>query len=317
MAILDLLWGNWLIVAFLAPFFWAIMNIIDAYFVSSVYEDEWDGGIISSLFQLSAWLLVVFGLVEFQFPGTWPAFIAITSGILLAFSFFYYFRTLFVSHDVVVIGSIWNLSVPLVPFLAWLIVGERLSRMDYFGIILAFVGATLFVVHKRIREKNLWSVIKNMLFAVTLLSLSMVLQNWVYDHAHIEFWTGFLLFSSGSALAGILMIAIDKRSLKDRVVHLQELAQKHVHIFFFAEFLGLLAILSSQRAISLSPSVSYVAAIESAVPVFVMILSFIFALFLFKTNLVKARQIFTDQLDAIGIKIMACVLIAFGIYLIS
>ena len=156
-----------------------------------------------------------------------------------------------------------------------------------------------------------------MLFAVTLLSLSMVLQNWVYDHAKTEFWTGFLLFSFGSALAAGLMMIVDKRSLKDRITHLQQLTRKHIHVFFLAEFLGLLAILSSQRAINLSPAVSYVAAIESAVPVFVMVLSFIFALLLFKTNLVKARQIFTDQLDAIGVKIVACIMIAFGIYLIS
>lgn len=314
---MEYLWSQWYIIAFLAPLFWAIMNIIDVYFVSSVYDDEWDGGIISSFFQLTVWLLLIFGVVEFQFPGLWPALMAVVSGISLSLSFFYYFRTLFSSHDVVVIGAVWNLSVPLVPFLAWFLVGERLTMMNYLGIMFAFVGATLFVIHKRIRGRGLGGLIKNMFLAVLLLSLSMVLQNWVYDSAKTEFWTGFLLFSFGSALAGGFMVLMDRHSWYERLSHLKNLTKKYFHVFFFAELLGLLAILSSQRAISLSPAVSYVAAIESTVPIFVMALSSILALVLFKTDNKKAHQIFADQLDAIGIKIIACVLIIVGIYLIS
>lgn len=314
---MDLLWNQWLAIAFIAPLFWAIMNVIDVYFVSSVYEDEWDGGIISSLFQLSAWLLVVFGLVEFQNPGALPMLAAIVSGALLSLSFFYYFRTLFTSHDVVVIGAIWNLSVPLVPFLAWILVGERLSSTHYLGIALAFIGAMLFTVHERIRANNLGGVMKNMLLAVFLLSSSMVLQNWTYDHAAVDFWSGYLLFSLGAALAAGVMIAIDRCSWRDRSTHLRELTTRYFHVFFFAEFLGLLAILASQRAISLSPSVSYVAAIESTVPVFVMIISLVLAALFLRANQTKARQLFTDQLDAFGVKLAACALIGIGIYLIS
>lgn len=314
---MEYLWGQWYIIAFLAPFLWAVMNIIDTYFVGGVYEDEWDGGIISSFFQSAAWLLLIFGFVEFQFPGFYPVLVAIASGIFLSFSFFYYFRALFISNDVVVIGAIWNLSVPLVPFLAWFLARERLTMENYLGIILTFLGATLFVIHKQIREKNIGNLAKNMLLAVVLLSLSMVLQSWVYDQAETDFWTGFLLFSSGSVLAGGFMVIADKRSWHERVVHLKNLTKKYFHVFLFAELLGLLAILSSQRAINLSPAVSYVAAIESTVPVFVMVLSFVLALILFKTNNTKARQIFTDQLNAVGIKIGACILIAIGIYFIS
>lgn len=314
---MDIVWNQWLAIAFVAPLFWAIMNVIDVYFASSVYEDEWDGGIISSLFQLSAWLLVVVGLVEFHHPGLLPTLVAITSGVLLSLSFFYYFRTLFTSHDVVVIGAIWNLSVPLVPFLAWLLTGERLSSANYLGIVLAFIGAMLFAVHERIRANNLGGVVKNMLLAVLMLSASMVFQNWTYEHAGVDFWSGYLLFSLGAALAAGIMIALDRRSVRDRAAHLGDLTRRYFHVFFFAEFLGLLAILSSQRAISLSPSVSYVAAIESMVPVFVMLISLVLAAALFGANRAKARQLFTDQLDAFGIKLAACVLIGLGIYLIS
>lgn len=314
---MDLLWNQWLVIAFIAPFFWAVMNVLDVYFTSSVYEDEWDGGIISSFFQLSAWLLVAFGLVEFQFPDVFSALVAVSSGVCLSLAFFYYFRTLFASHDVVVIGAIWNLSVPLVPFLAWFLIGERLSGANYLGIALAFIGAMLFVIHERIRANNLAGVFKNMLFAVMLLSLSMVLQNWTYQHAGVGFWSGYLLFSLGAALAAVIMLAIDRRSWRDRTAHLWDLTKHYVHVFLLAESLGLLAIFSSQRAISLSPSVSYVATIESTVPIFVMLISIILATVLFRANRAKAHRLFVDQLDAFWVKFTACCLIGLGIYIIS
>lgn len=313
----GLLWNNWIFVAFLAPFFWALVNIIDVYFVSSVYEDEWDGIFINSLFQLLPWLLPAFGIVVFQYPGLLPTICAYFGGASLALAFFFYFKTLFVSNDVSVIQAIWNLSVPLVPFFSWLLLSEKLLPVHYAGITIAFVGAMLFVTHQEVRARSFLRVAKIMIGAVVLLSLSMVLQSRAYDLMQNDFWSGFLIFSAGAGITGLMLAFFDPQSVKARSFHIFRMTKLYFFIFFVAESLNLLAVLSSQRAIDISPAVSFVAVIESSVPIFVMAISFSLVLFLFFFNKKKVYEIYKNQLIAFKTKIIACFLIASGIYLIS
>lgn len=303
--------------AFLAPFFWALVNIIDVYFVSSVYEDEWDGIFINSVFQLFPWLLPIFGVVSFQYPGVSATIIALLGGASLILAFFFYFKTLFISSDVAVIQAIWNLSVPLVPFLSWLLLSEKLLPVHYGGIALAFAGAMLFLTHKEVRAKNFLGVAKTMVGAVTLFSLSMVLQSRAYDLMGNDFWTGFLIFSAGAGITGLALAFFDPKTVKSRSRHLLQMTRTYFFIFFVAESLNLLAVLSSQRAIDLSPVVSFVAVIESSVPIFVMLMSLALIPILLMFNKDKVHQIYQDQLVAFKTKIVACSMIAGGIYLIS
>ena len=95
------------------------------------------------------------------------------------------------------------------------------------------------------------------------------------------------------------------------------MTKSYFFIFFLAESLNLLAVLSSQRAIDLSPIVSFVAVIESSVPIFVMLLSLSLVPILLFLNKKKVHEIYQNQLVAFKTKIVACVMIALGIYLIS
>ncbi|MGB3072836.1 MAG: hypothetical protein WBB68_01090 [Candidatus Moraniibacteriota bacterium] len=317
MSLLVYLWSHWLFVAFLAPFFWSLVNIIDVYFVSGVYEDEWDGILINSIFQALPWLLPVIGLVSFHYPGAAISGIALLAGSCLALSYFFYFKTLFISNDVVVVQALWNLSVPLVPFLAWFLVDEKLSLVHYIGIFLAFVGAMIFSLHQEIQSKNFTQVFTVMLGAIVFFSLSMVLQTEAYHSIGNDFWTGFLLFSAGATVTGLLLSFFDGKSIKDRAVHIFQMSKSFFLIFVLAETLNLLGVLVSQRAIDLSQAVSFVAVIGSLTPVFVLLVSF-FLIFVFLVlNKVRARQIYQDQLIAPRTKILACCIIAVGIYLIS
>lgn len=317
MYFLTLFWDNWFIVAFLAPFFWAWVNIIDIYFVSGVYEDEWDGVFINAFFQMLPWLLPLIGLVPFSFPG-WPvAVIAFLGGGALVLSYYFYFKTLFISNDMVVLQALWNLSVPLVPFLAWLLVGEQLSFINYVGIALAFVGVMLFSFHEKVKEKNLGRVFAVMTGAIVFFSLSMVLQTEVYQSIGNDFWTGFLLFSVGAAAIGLFMSFFDPKPIGERAVHIFQMSKQYFLVFVLAEMLNLFGVLTSQRAIDLSPSVSFVAVIGSLSPVFVMALSLLLVLVFLRLNKKKSQQIYRDQLVAFKTKIIACGIIALGIYLIN
>lgn len=317
MHFLDYLWSHWLFVAFLAPFFWALVNIIDVYFVSGVYEDEWDGIIISSLFQSLPWLLPLFGLVSFSYPGFQAFMLAFFGGSFLTVAFFFYFKTLFTSNDAVVIGALWNLSVPLVPFLAWLLIDEQLTARNYAGVLLAFVGATVFVFHEKLKTNQFGKVSLLMSGAILFLSLSMVVQSAVYQLIEDDFWTGFLSFSVGACSTGLLLLLCDRKSLRERAAHLSGIVKTYFFIFFLAESLNLLAVLSSQRAIDLSPAVSFVAVIESMVPVFVLFLSLLLATIFLVFDRSKMLTIYREQLVGFRVKMLACCIIAIGIYLIS
>lgn len=311
------LWGHWLFVVFLAPLFWALVNIIDVYFVSGVYEDEWDGIVVSSIFQLLPWLLPFFGIVSFVYPSTQVFALAFLGGSCLTIAFFLYFKTLFISNDIVVVGALWNLSVPLVPFLAWLLIDEQLAMQNYAGISLAFIGATVFAFHQKIKTRRFGRVVTLMSGAIVFLSLSMVVQSIVYRSIDSDFWSGFLSFSIGAVATGLLTLLFDRNSLRDRANHLYRITKAYFLVFFIAESLNLMAILSSQRAIDLSPSVSFVAVIESVVPVFVLILSLFAVLVFVWLDKFRAQQIYQDQLVGFKTKLLACCIIAAGIYLIG
>lgn len=311
------IWDQWFLIAFLAPFFWAIVNIIDVYFVSNVYEDEWNAIFINSFFQVLPWLLPVFGLVSFHMPGYELAALAVLSGAFFALSFFFYFKTLFHSNDVVVAVALWNVSIPLVPFLAWLLIDEHLAIKHYLAIILTFVGALLLVGHRQIRGQSMRQVLKTMVGAVGLLSLSMVLQKEVYGLLGEDFWSGFLLFSLGSVGAGLALFCLDRRPHRERLAHIVRISRLYLGVFFIAELLNILAVMASQRAIDLSPAVSFVIVIESVSPVFVMLLSFLVLVWFRLSHHADTQSLYQQQLTAFKTKLVACCIIAVGIYLIS
>lgn len=310
------IWNNWLLIAFITPFLWALVNIIDVYFVDSVYEDEYDGAMISGAFQIVPWLLVPIGIIPFSFPGTHAASLAVLGGIFFLLAFFFYFRALFSRNDVALIQVLWNLSVPLVPFLAWIFLGERLDVVHYTGIVIAFGGAMLLSFDPKIRSYGFVSMTGVMMAAVFFLSLSMVIEEWAYTVAG-DFWSVFLLFSLGATITGIGLSFLDKKGGLERFRHIGGLSRKYFLVFLSAETLALLGTLTSQRAIDLSPSVSFVAVIESLVPAFVIAVSFLLSIVLFAKNRTLAGKLYRDQLVGLRMKVVSIALIAYGIYLIA
>ena len=90
--------------------------------------------------------------------------------------------------------------------------------------------------------------------------------------------------------------------------------KKYFFIFFLAEGLSVAGTVASQKAISLSPGVSLVAAIESLVPLFVMLNSVLVALLLRRHAL---GVIYAGQADGFVSKAVAIACVTAGIYLVS
>lgn len=314
MSILEQIWSNWILVSFLTPAVWALVNLIDVYFVKGIYENEYDGATISCLFQVVP--LVSIFWMGFPVVEKRIALLAILGGLAFAVSMFFYFKALFVSNDASLVETFLNAVSIVVPILAFFLIGEILNLFQYIGIVIVFVGAITLVFDREIRKRKILKVGAMMLIAVLSLSVSMIIERDVYAHA--SFWDGFLYFSFGVFLAGVIFYFL-RRSKGNG--SLSVLTKRYLSWFIVAELLALAGVLTSQRAIDISPAVSLVAVIESFIPVFILIFSVLIsacAILIMPTKSAEAIEtIRQEQLIGMRIKLIAIGIMAIGIYLIN
>lgn len=315
---------SWLAVAFIAPALWALVALLDTYFVDGIYRDATDGAIISGLFQGLPWLGVAIGAINFNYPGLHVTALAIAAGALFLISFLAYFRALFVANDGAFMQVLWNLSILLVPFLAWLLLDEALGIRHYIGILLAFTGLAAFLIDAGLEGGDRRLIALTMLLAIGALSLSMVLSKQAYsiastdsgDQGRASFASIFLLYCSGATMVALVLIA--KRGLATGLGSARfGFGLRNALAFTFAESLSLGGTFASQRAIDLAPSVSYVAVIESLVPVFIMLFSVAAANLAAVAGNKRLSATYRVQVSSPVRKLVALSAIAGGIYIIT
>jgi drug/metabolite transporter (DMT)-like permease len=284
------------------------------YFVEEIYENEYDGTVVTGLAQIIPWLTVPFiGLVV---PDSKTITMAMLGGFFLVTSYFFYFKALFATGDATLIQIIWNTVGISVPVLAFLFLQERLSVVQYFGIAVTFLGAMYISFDNKLQGKNIKKTVLIMLGAILFLSLSMIFTRDVYSRT--SFHGGIMFFSLGSILAGIFFYLL--RIKKHGTGNLVNIGKKYYSWFLLAEGLTLMGVITSQRAIDISPAVSFVAVIESIQPAFIILSSaVIFSLLSLLSYKKKdvVKKIYADQLVGINSKIFAIVIMAIGIYMIN
>lgn len=307
---------DWLIVALIAPLLWAVVSLIDNFFVEGVYEDEFDGIVLSTLFQLAPWLLVPFGVLHF-FPFGGNMLWAVASGFFFLASLSQYFRSLFRVNDSALMQILWSLSVPLVPFLAFLLVGEVLLPLHYLGIAIAFAGVLLFNFNiESGAARRLRKVAWPMTYAVVFMALSMVFGKKAFVFSS-DVQTNFLLFCFGGIFILVLLPLFDRASIATRGRHTWHLLQGYFPVFFLAEGLSVAATFTSQWAIKLAPSISFVSVIESLTPVFVVSMSLLLLLFVPFFGGSRLEKIYREQITHMPVKVLATLIIVAGVFLIS
>lgn len=322
--------NHWLAVAFLAPMFWALVNIIDVYFVGRVYKDALDGTIISGLFQIVPWSILFFiadfnlsDAINFSSAGNIlginkALFLSFSGGMLYTASFYFYFKALFSKNDVSMLQIFWNLTVVAVPVLSFFLLGEVLPTAKYAGVAIVLLGATMLSFNAKLRNSFSKRYFKIMLGAVLFLSLSMIIEGRAYDllnktYGDQGFWLGFFFFGLGAFSTGLSFSLCFKRN----PLHL---IKKYYKIFLLGETIYFLGNLFAQRALDIAPSTSYVAVVETFVSVFVLIYSLLI-LFFFSYVLAKqhetVKRVYVEQVGGIWVKILATIIMAIGVYIIS
>jgi drug/metabolite transporter (DMT)-like permease len=307
----------WLLIAFVAPCLWALVSVLDLYFIRDAYQDEWDGTLISGTFQILPWILVPLGLIPFTTPPVNAVIHAFAAGFFFLAAFFFYFRSLFRHADAALIHVLWNMAVLVVPLLAWVWNREQLQAVHYVGIALAFLGSTLLASRSGLLRDGVLQVAGTMAWAVLCLSASMILQKDAFRIANGRFVDVFLVFCTGVGAATVLLAAINPRETLARFRRMLGFKAKYISLFVFAECISLAGTLFSQRAIDLSPTPSFVIAIESTVPAFVMLHSIAIAFILTRLGRADASEMFRNQFQGWREKVVAMSIMAVAIFCIA
>lgn len=314
---MSYLWTLWLPIAFVAPLIWALESVLDLYLVHDVYHDEWDGTLISGAFMILPWLLPTLGILHFNAPPTQASVLALTGGALFLGSYIFYYRALFRFADSSLIHILWEVQVLVVPFLAWAWLNERLLPVHYLGIGLAFFGSTLVAVREGLLRQGFMHVAGSLFWAVLFFAGSMVVQKEAYRIADGQFFDVYLIFSLGGVLLAFGIMVVRPKITLSRVRRLANFKWNIVALLVISEIVSCGVIVFSQRAIDLSPSASFVAAIESTVPVFMMFLSLLLAVVFGHTRHDQIALLFRQQMLGWQEKLLAMALMSSGIYCIA
>ena len=266
LALLD----NWIFVALLATGAWALSCVIDVFFVSSgIYRQASDGPAIAGLFCMVP-ILASTGTLDWISLDRAVVTVGMLSGVAFLLHIYLYFKALFALNDAVNAEILNTLCVLFVPVLAFVLLGERLGWANYAAIALAVLGILVLIRFQLSRLS--FVVIGYLVASVVMVSLMMVMQAWVLQHTN--YGTAVWLFS-GSAFVTVILIFGIPRNRRRRI---GKMCRRFGALFVIVQLLEVGAVLGSQRATDLGPSVSLVALVECTLPIFVMLFSGLFAL---------------------------------------
>lgn len=311
MEILFQPWNNWMAMALLTPALWAIACVIDVCFVGeNTYKSPFDGAIVSGFFCIIPILIILFQLSGWGLITALSVAMALIAGAVYFLHVLFYFKALFAMNDASHVEIFNSLSVLFVPLFAFVFLNERLVPMYYAAIFLAFIGVVILIRY------NLSALVRKtvglLLASVIFISIAMVIQSWVFKQ--MDYWNGALLFLVGNFSAAVLLACV-KNARRVRVL---TLCRRFWPIFALAESIEIAAILSSQRATDIGPSVSLVAVVECSLPAFIMLLSAL--LLKIPASWMRLSQGIRDslmiQLSAFPAKLISMCFIGFAIVLL-
>lgn len=308
LAVLD----NWVFMALFATGAWALSCVIDVCFVSNgVYGKASDGPAIAGLFCIVP-MVVSTGSLEWNSVHWAVAIVGVLSGVAFLLHIYLYFKALFLLNDAVNAEIFNTLGVLFVPVLAFGLLGERLAWPNYVAIAIAALGILVLIRCQLSRLSN--NVIGYLVASVVVVSLMMVMQAWVLRHTNYA--TAVWLFSSSAFVAVVLIFGIRRKSR----LRIGNMCRQFGALFVLVNLLELAAVLGSQRATDLGPSVSLVALIECSLPIFVLIFSGLFALFADRwmpVRFIALRSALSLQIIAAPSKLASMFLIVFAIGLMQ
>ncbi len=250
---------NWLIIAILAPVLWAITSFIDKFLVSKYFKSGVGTLIIySCVIGLPvAFLIAIFKPVVLSLDWKTSSLIVLNSFLFILY-LFPYFRAL-KKADTSVVVTLFQ-TIPVFSFiLAFLILGETLTRFQIIGstlIILGAVGISLSF------HRGKFHLTKEVLFLQLLASLLISLNYILFKLFALDtdFWTTSFWQYLGFFIFGLILLICSKSYRNDFVSSFRKNKEPIILLNVLNEVINILAIILV-TFVSLSAPVAVVSSI--------------------------------------------------------
>lgn len=296
---------NWIYLALLAPAIWAIITLIDENLIRHIYKGAHVGAIISGFFGLIPAIIIFFGYTKpFDISGS-LIFLSIFAGFINVFYYFLYFKALQKAHPSVVI-AMFSISPAIIPFIAYFLVGERLSTEQIVGFGIVVIAGFLYSLTDVRRFRISKALIPTLLAAAIFDAVSLI-NKYVYTKA--DFYQSYMYFSLGMFLAALYLLYV--LLFMNTKVQVRNVIRKNSVLVLLllagAEVLNIFAELVRNLALDSGP-VSIVKALENLQPLYMLIISVVFFPFL--------PKFFPEaQAKYMSTKILLSIVIILGVFI--
>jgi uncharacterized membrane protein len=254
----------WLIIALLAPIFYAVSNVFDNILANKSFKNPMTLVFYTSLFNV-VFVIFLFLFFNFSLPSISLLPIFILLGVINILYLFPYYKGL-QNDDTSIVSSFFGLGRIFIPIWAFFIIGEQLSVLEYIGIVLIIIGSVLLSIRGSLKDIKFSKAIFYILFASFVISFEGVLLKYLFEHG-VSVIVGiggemFISFVYG------LFFLLHKKTRLD-IVENFFLFKKKILIFFGEEVATFVAFFSGSYALSIAP-VSLVQGVGALTPFFVL-----------------------------------------------
>ena len=294
----------WLIFALIAPFFWAVVHVLDEYCVDEVLEQPWMGVVTSAAATLVAYAVLPFVILFFDvshYSWTWIC-LGISVGVIIQLSQVLYFNALSYS-EAGIVAAYWNFIPAILPLASFLLFRDILSISEYTGIIILILSSIVICLldyHVVTRINTL----VYMLFAALMQVVAYLLMTILYENQ--SFIISFYSVISGIVLVGLCPLLFSyPRKVFRRSMHK---IYPNAGFFILIEICNILGLGFAQMAVKLGDA-SLVSAVETTTPAFTFLLSVLW---------IKRMKSSQDALhNHIFLKILTILAMTIGVWFVS
>ncbi|MBT5503197.1 EamA family transporter [Candidatus Falkowbacteria bacterium] len=289
----------WIIFTLIAMLLWTVVNIMDKYIIGHELRDPI---LVTTVFGFTIYLLFI--LVAVLNGGViipvWMVIMAMLAGIIYSTGLGFYYMAM-KKVEVSRLAPMLSTEPLLISAIAFFVFQERLSIMNYIGILLIITGAVLITHRKSEAKSKLFKFYVFAFVAMMFFALRNILIKYV--SSGIDFWPMLFWFGIGGIVVPLVLLVVHHP-------HIREKAKVGIIHLCFVAILSGLALIFFTKAISLG-SVSLVSALMATKPMLVFFAATFLSFFYPKIILERhSRKVLLKKTMAIGL------IVAGGIFII-
>ena len=254
----------WLLIAFLAPAFYALSNVLDNFLANKKFKNPTTLAFYTSSFNI-LFLPVVFVFLNPKIPPVSALPILFLLGLINILYLYPYYKGL-QSDDTSIAISFFGLGRIFIPILAFFIVGEVLMASQYLGVGLIVLSSTLLSLRGWRQNFKFSRAFWYIGLAAFILSFEGVLIKYLFEHGVN---LGTTLAGEGSVALLLATLLLIPRRTRNDILSNTGVFKEMLPVLAAEEAFTFIAFTSESYAIALAP-VTMVKSVSMLSPFFLI-----------------------------------------------